>query len=87
MTPADLRARLEPLLGPLWQSRLARALELNVRTVRRMIECDRVPAYVEAVVELLETTELYHGKFVDLEAVLPDRWQPKTRGPAAESGQ
>lgn len=76
MTPADLRARLEPLLGPYWQSRLAHALELNVRTVRRMLERDCVPAYVEAVAELLELAgELTIGG----EESLPDRWHARRR--------
>lgn len=37
MTPAELRTMGERLYGPRWQTKLARALEINQRTVRRWL--------------------------------------------------
>jgi pyocin large subunit-like protein len=37
MTPAELRAIGEALYGPVWQTKLARVVPANVRTVRRWL--------------------------------------------------
>jgi hypothetical protein len=37
MTPTDLRILGESLYGPRWQTKLARALPVNPRTVRRWL--------------------------------------------------
>jgi hypothetical protein len=37
MTPAELRTIGESLYGPRWQTKLARALPVNPRTVRRWL--------------------------------------------------
>ena len=41
MTPSELRAIGEALFGPHWQSKLARELPANPRTVRRWLSGDR----------------------------------------------
>lgn len=47
MTPAQFRRIGEALLGPSWQSVLARELRLNGRTVRRYVAGDAaIPAEV-----------------------------------------
>ncbi len=41
MTPAELREIGEALYGPCWQTNLARALPVNVRSVRRWLTGER----------------------------------------------
>ncbi len=41
MTPAELRTIGEQLYGPRWQTKLARALPVNDRTVRRWLSGER----------------------------------------------
>jgi hypothetical protein len=41
MTPTDLRTIGERLYGPRWQTKLARALPVNPRTVRRWLSGER----------------------------------------------
>lgn len=41
MTPTELRTLAESLYGPRWQTKLARALPVNDRTVRRWLSGDR----------------------------------------------
>jgi hypothetical protein len=41
MIPAELREIGEQLYGPRWQTKLARALPVNVRSVRRWLSGER----------------------------------------------
>jgi hypothetical protein len=41
VTPAELRKIGEYLYGPRWQTKLARALPVNVRSVRRWLSGER----------------------------------------------
>ncbi len=41
MPPDELRAIGESLYGPIWQTKLARAVPANPRTIRRWLSGDR----------------------------------------------
>lgn len=74
MTGAELRARLAPLLGPTWQAKLARAIGVNVRSVRKWVSGKLpVPEHVEALVELLEVVAIEFE--VNGVVLVPDRWK------------
>jgi plasmid maintenance system antidote protein VapI len=51
VTPGELREIGEKLFGPKWQSKLARAMPVNTRTVRRWLSGERKihPAIAERV--------------------------------------
>jgi hypothetical protein len=54
MTPTELRTIGEHLYGPRWQTKLARALPVNPRTVRRWLAGERRihPAIAERITNL-----------------------------------
>lgn len=80
MTPADLRARLEPLLGPTWQARVARGMRRNVRGIRRQIERGAIAGDVAAFVDLLERLAARLGTDETLESALPPHWHTTAPG-------
>lgn len=80
MTPGELRARLEPLLGPAWQVRIARGMRRNVRGIRRQIERGAIAGDVAAVVELLERLAARLGTDETLESALPPHWHAAAIG-------
>jgi hypothetical protein len=57
MTPAELREIGEKLFGSMWQTKLARAMPVNPRTVRRWLAGERKihPAMAERVRLLVVT--------------------------------
>ena len=57
MTPSELCEIGEKLFGPKWQSKLARAMPVNPRTVRRWLSGERGihPAMAERVMSLSES--------------------------------
>lgn len=67
MTPALLAKVGAALYGPLWQSELARSLEVNVRTVQRWAG-GRVPIPYDVRSEL---RQLIHERREDLNDLLP----------------
>lgn len=55
MTPADLERRAAVLYGAEWQTRLARRIRVDARTVRRWKAGDReIPAWLDVMLDLLD---------------------------------
>ena len=55
MTPAEFRAIGESLYGPVWQSKLSRALPCSTRSIRYWLSGERSirPAMVRAIRDLV----------------------------------
>ena len=84
MTPELLRQVGEALHGPFWQSEIALALRVNVRTVRRMLSGERaIKPWV--IAELAALCEIRGRELLEISRLL--RAQTPARNPELEEDE